>query len=73
MAVQKEESSAKLSSIHHGRMKRLMATVRWLYQTELVTGDARLDQMLRHRGEQGWELVTILPKKRLGPPIGSNP
>jgi hypothetical protein len=49
-----------------------MANPKWEYQTDLVTGEEHLDMMLKTRGEQSWELVAMLPKKRIGPPaIGS--
>jgi hypothetical protein len=40
-----------------------MEIKKWKYQTELVRGDAHMEQMLTHCGEEGWELVAVLPKK----------
>jgi hypothetical protein len=40
-----------------------MEIKKWQYYTDLVRGDEHLEKMLAHRGEQGWELVAVLPKK----------
>jgi len=50
-----------------------MENKKWHYITDLVTGDEHLEKTLAHRGDRGWELVTVLPKKRFSPSAVGDP